>query len=207
MRNLIDYTYIIPAILIALTIHEFSHAYVAYLFGDDTARLQGRLTLNPLKHLDILGTIMIFVVGFGFAKPVPINPNNFTKRKLGMGCVSFAGVLSNLVMAFISLIIIILFDKFHFDPLLGYINKFLSYFIYLNVILAVFNLLPVPPLDGSNIIMPFLPSKASEFVYRNMTIMYLVLIMLLYFNILTPVIRAMSDFVIGIMQRGIMLFF
>jgi len=158
----------VPVILFALTIHEYCHALVAYKLGDDTASLQGRLTLNPLMHLDPIGTIMMFIVGFGWAKPVPVNPYNFKDPKKGMLLVAIAGPVSNLITAVIAGIFLkfILADTaFSLENNSGAFNT-LVLILILNVIfgiaLAVFNMIPVPPLDGSRVMYGLLPDKYAE---------------------------------------------
>ena len=157
-----------PVILFALTIHEYCHALVAYRLGDDTASLQGRLTLNPLMHLDPIGTIMMFIAGFGWAKPVPVNPLNFKDPKKGMLLVAIAGPISNLITAIIAgiLLKIILSDpSFSLEANSGTFNTFVLILI-LNVIfgivLAVFNMIPIPPLDGSRVLYAYLPDKYAD---------------------------------------------
>ncbi len=149
--------YITPAIIIALTFHEFAHGYSAYLLGDKTAYHQGRLTLNPLPHIDVLGLIMLYFAGFGWAKPVPVNPYNLKGNKdRGMLLVSLAGPVSNLVLAFLGAFILgaFLSNIDHF-------NKFIQMFIMINCNLAIFNLLPIPPLDGSKILMGAFPGSQA----------------------------------------------
>lgn len=148
------------AIFIGITFHEFAHAFAANLAGDPTAKNMGRLTLNPLAHIDLWGLLFLLLAGFGYGKPVPVNPYNLKNQKWGMIWVAAAGPLSNLVQ------IIIFGLVFKFLFFLGP-NNLLVYFlftlIYLNVILLVFNLLPVPPLDGANIFLKLLPSSLDDF--------------------------------------------
>lgn len=155
--------YMIPVLLISLTIHEFSHGYVAYKLGDNTAKNAGRLTLNPLKHLDPIGTLMMIVARIGWAKPVPINARNFRNPKQDTVKVGIAGPLSNIVVAFFFVIPMYLFNVIDQLGTMGTVGTWLATFFYLmyriNLNLAVFNLLPVPPLDGSKIFYSILPDK------------------------------------------------
>jgi len=150
--------YLVPALLLAISFHEAAHAYIAMILGDPTAKLRGRVTLNPLKHLDLLGTIMIFVVGFGWGKPVPINPHNFKDFRKGEALTALAGPMSNFVLALISSF----FVKNLADNLPLFILQFLQIFILLNVALMCFNLIPIPPLDGSKIMFLFLSDRYYE---------------------------------------------
>lgn len=188
-------TYLIPAIIIALSVHEFSHAYVAHLFGDNTARNLGRLTLNPIKHLDPIGTLMLLFVGFGYAKPVPIVPRNFTNYKLGYILTSAAGPISNILMAFLGALVMAIIYALGIDIKGTYLQDFLSIFVTINIGLAVFNLLPIPPLDGSNIILPFLPPRVQFFIQSNQNITMIIMLILIYFGILTPVLVLLRDFI------------
>lgn len=160
---------LVPVILFALTIHEYAHALVAYKLGDDTASLQGRLTLNPLVHLDILGTILIFIVGFGWAKPVPVNPLNFKDPRKDMLKVAIAGPLTNLIIVIISgaLLRILIQNPVSLEESSFYYSAYgtLIAIMILNIIygtvLAVFNMIPIPPLDGSRILYGILPEKSA----------------------------------------------
>ena len=160
---------IAPAILVALTIHEFAHAFVADRYGDDTAKRSGRLTLNPLRHLDPLGTIMIFLVHFGWAKPVPVNPYNLRNPKKDMLWISAAGPLSNMALALISglLLRIILASAGTYDKysVLGFIIFMVVMSLQINLALAVFNILPIAPLDGSKILAGLLPARYSSIIF------------------------------------------
>ncbi|MET1032173.1 site-2 protease family protein [Domibacillus tundrae] len=146
--------FVIIALLVAFTVHEFAHAYTAYKFGDDTAKNQGRLTLNPVHHLDPIGTIFILIAGFGWARPVPVNRRNFKNPKLAGVLVSLAGPLSNFLIAFIALGILYLIGGNANE----FVFKLFETMVWLNVLLFVFNLLPFPPLDGYRILEDLAPS-------------------------------------------------
>lgn len=142
-----DLLYKVPALLVAISIHEYAHAKAAQAFGDLSPALLGRASLNPLRHLDPLGTICLLILNFGWARPVPINPANFNRRRLGLFCVSLAGPVSNLLMAFV---LGYLFKVF--GPFWGPAYKIIFYAMLLNVGLGLFNLIPLPPLDGFHVV-------------------------------------------------------
>ena len=160
---------IAPPILLALTFHEYSHAYIAHRFGDDTAQKYGRLTLNPLRHLDPLGTIMIFLVQFGWAKPVPVNPYNLRNPKRDMLWISAAGPLSNMLLALGSgLLFRFLSDVApvaQSSSTIGLLVLMLFLSLKINLALAVFNILPIAPLDGSKILFGLLPPRYGQMVF------------------------------------------
>jgi Zn-dependent protease len=158
-----------PPILLALTFHEYAHAYVANRYGDDTARQSGRLTMNPLAHLDPLGTIMIFIVHFGWAKPVPVNPYNLKNPKKDMLWISAAGPLSNMTLALVSGIVLRLIfsmaaavDR---HSVMGQLIFMVFMSMQINLALAVFNVLPIAPLDGSKILAGLLPAGYEHKIY------------------------------------------
>ena len=162
--------YITAILLLALPLHEFAHAFVAYRFGDMTAKNQGRLSLNPFRHLDPLGSLMMYVAHFGWAKPVPVDPRNFRRKRLGMLLVAVAGPFSNLLLAFVSMMMIGLLTKLMMTGVLTVTEGWrsavltgafdlLGMLVQINILLAVFNMLPVPPLDGSRVLSSFLPEK------------------------------------------------
>lgn len=157
----------LPIVLISLSLHEASHALVAYKLGDPTARNFGRVTLNPIKHIDIFGFITMFLVGFGWANPVPINARNFKKPRNGMAISALAGPVSNLLLSFVFAGLMSIYIHFIFPNIVTVSNYMALYYIELffllgvrmNIALAVFNMIPVPPLDGSRILYIFLPPK------------------------------------------------
>ena len=188
--------------LISLPVHEFAHGYCAKLLGDRTAEQQGRLTLNPLKHLDPIGVITMVTVGFGWAKPVPINTNNFKKPKKDMAIVAIMGPVSNLILALVGvclfkLTLIIFFNN---DSLIFvyYFKVFLKYFSTINIILAVFNLIIVPPLDGSRLVMCFLPQKYYDIFTKFEYLGMIVVFVLLFFGFLDTPIMVVSEWFLGV---------
>jgi Zn-dependent protease len=165
MNAINEILFIAPPILIALAFHEYAHAYVANRFGDPTARLAGRLTLNPLKHLDVLGTIMLFIVNFGWAKPVPVDPSYFRNPRRDMLYVALAGPLANMLLAFVFGIGYRLIDVAGLPlPTVAGIPLIfmLRFSIFINLVLAFFNLIPIPPLDGSKILRSLLPVESAQ---------------------------------------------
>lgn len=160
-----QFVYLVISMVVALTIHELAHGWTAFQLGDDTAKRAGRLTLNPLKHLDPLGTLMILFAGFGWAKPVPFDPYAVTRRTpAGVMIVAAAGPISNLLMAIVASIPFqtgLLNSALASGGLLLYARPFLATFIYLNLILLFFNLLPVSPLDGEKVLTYFLPPSGQ----------------------------------------------
>ena len=190
--------------LIALPIHECAHGYAAYRMGDYTAKRQGRLTLNPLAHFDVFGTLAIILFGFGWAKPVPINPLNFENPKKGMMISSLAGPLSNIGLAFVSMVIY----KLSYIPaymgisgaFLSTVQTFLLYMITINITLGVFNLIPIPPLDGSRIATYFLPQHIYFKIMQYENIIFIGLLIALWFGILDGPISFVSNSVTGILD-------
>ena len=159
MLDFASMIYRIPALLFAISIHEYAHAQCADSMGDPTARYMGRLTFNPLAHLDPIGAILLVVAGFGWAKGVPINVNNFRNRREGILKVSFAGPAANLFLCFMAAFMMALLGKMHM--LSDGLYRFLFWMQLYNVWFAFFNLIPVPPLDGSRILSELLPAKQS----------------------------------------------
>ena len=179
------------AVLLAITLHELAHGYVAYCLGDNTAKAAGRLTLNPLAHLDPIGALMMLIAGFGWAKPVPVNPFFFKgNRTTGMMLVSLAGPLVNLIVAYIAYAVYVAGQGFYTVP---FLNQFLNYCIILNVFLAVFNLIPIPPWDGSKILAGFLPKQtAFKFLTTMERYGFVILMVLILFNITDMIIQPIA---------------
>ncbi len=181
-------------VFVCSPIHELAHGWVAYKLGDNTAKREGRLTFNPIAHIDLIGMIMILVLGFGYAKPVPVNMNNFKNPKSGMALTALAGPCSNLVLAFISIFIYYAIGGASFG-VLYYFSLFFMYSAIINVSLAAFNLLPIPPLDGSKILAGILPNKAyyKYMQYERYAMIALFVLMLsgLLDGILNVVVRAL----------------
>ena len=192
---LLQMLYTVPVLLIAFPVHECAHGYAAYMLGDDTAKRAGRLTLNPFRHLDLLGTICLIVAHFGWAKPVPINPYNFRDRKSGTALVSLAGPFSNLVMAFLSLLLLKLFLMISGVPALAavIVENFLVISAEINVGLFVINLIPVPPLDGSRILALFMPERAEAAFYRYGSLPAMLLVFFFWSYLSTPINRLVTN--------------
>jgi len=169
---------VMPIVLMALTFHEFAHGYAAYKMGDPTAKYMGRLTLNPLKHLDLFGTLAMLLAGIGWAKPVPVNSRYFKNAKKGMALTAIAGPLMNLFLGFIGLTLYALYVRFARDSwFYQAVVLFFYYFGYLNCYLAVFNLLPIPPFDGSRLAFAVLPDRIYWNVMKHeRTIMLITII-------------------------------
>lgn len=198
----------LPAILIGLTFHEYAHALAADKLGDDTPRRQGRLSLNPLRHIDPYGMILLLFAGFGWGKPVEINPANFNRKvtiRQGNAIVSLAGPLMNFLLAFIFSVIYGLLLRFSYSFLLynntGYVIKTLiESIITINVSLGIFNLIPLPPLDGSKILLAILPTKATDWVNRNQKILYFIFLIIW----ITPISGAIVAPAINAVNNGLL---
>src|SRR5665647_1814157 len=199
MQSVYNMLIALPAILIALTFHEYAHGQVADWLGDSTPYYQGRLTLNPLPHIDWIGFFALMFFHFGWAKPVQVNPNNFknVSVKTGMMLVSIAGPLMNILLALVAMITLRLLS---FNPELGTYSGNLSALIQMliplvqiNIILAVFNLIPVPPLDGSKILAGLLPDKGTRFIYSLEQYGPLLLLLLIFTNLAGKIIWPMYN--------------
>lgn len=196
----------LPGVIIAITFHEFAHAYVADKLGDDTPRRQGRITLNPLAHIDPVGFFMLIFVHFGWGKPVEINPTNFN-RKRSMAkqemLVALAGPLMNIIIALILTIILFAINTFALSftiTMTGLIiSLVLQMAISVNIGLGIFNLIPLPPLDGSKIFINILPYKAKTWFQDNIQIFYIIFVVLWVTNLMGYIISP----VISVVSKGI----
>lgn len=182
-------------ILLILPLHEFAHAWAARKCGDRTAEAAGRLTLNPFSHIDPIGAILLLVSGFGWAKPVPVNTRQMDNPKKGMILTSLAGPLSNLLVAFVGVVIFRVLSELTAFQGSGaaVIMMVLYFFITVNLGLAVFNLLPIPPLDGSNVILPFLPPKAIYWIQNYRQIISVVFMVLIFSDLLNLPLAFVSN--------------
>ncbi|MBE6804240.1 MAG: site-2 protease family protein [Ruminococcaceae bacterium] len=183
-----------------MPIHEYAHALIATKLGDQTPRLAGRLTLNPMAHISPMGAIMIFLFGFGYAKPVSVNPRNFKDSKKGMALTAIAGPISNLIMGFIFIVLAVVYANLSHAETILY-NAIFSFLLFagtINVNLAVFNLLPIPPLDGSRILQLLIPAKYYyKFLEYERYIVILVFI-LIATGVLSGPLSAISYFIIDL---------
>lgn len=186
------------SLLGAITLHEFAHALAADLQGDRMPRAMGRVTLNPAKHLDPLGTLCIFLVGFGWGRPVEFRPQALSSRRFGGALVALAGPGMNLVLALVGAFLFVPMRES--DPL-GPLTRFLGLFVSINVLLAVFNLVPLPPLDGSRLLTIFLPPSKQHIVYFLDRYGFFILLALVFFGgtaFLSPVIESVLSLLLRI---------
>ena len=196
LKDPLGFIIIAIPLLYSVIFHELAHGWVAYRMGDPTAKLQGRLTINPLKHLDPMGTLMLFLFGFGWAKPVPVNFNLLRDRRKGMILVSAAGIITNMLLAFCALFLYRLLSL----PPSGIAAQLLYYFARINIILAAFNLIPLPPLDGSKILLGFAPSGVQKSLFRIERYGLLIIIALLYLGVLEPIIRFFEWIILSLIR-------
>lgn len=189
ISNPLQFVGFIVALMIAISIHEFAHAWTASLYGDQTAKLHGRLTLNPLAHLDLMGTIFLLLAGFGWGKPVPVNPQNLKNPKLDNLTIALAGPMSNFVLA---VVLGLMIRFFNFPPA---ISQFLILIIFFNLVLMIFNLLPIPPLDGSKIYGLFL--NESAYLYFQQVGIIILFAIIIISGLFYPIIPTLMTKVIS----------
>lgn len=202
ISNPLQFIIFIVAILVAITIHEFSHAWTANFFGDPTAKNMGRVTLNPIKHLDLYGTIFLFLAGFGWGKPVIVKPEHFKNPKLDNLTVSLAGPISNLLLA---TALGLLYRFFTFPT---FISDLLAILIFFNLVLMIFNLIPIPPLDGSNIYHLFLKDESFYMLQQlGMVLLFAFIIISSYVYPVLPTLltKTVTFFFTLITGKGLLL--
>lgn len=212
MSNIMELILVIPVLLLSLSIHEYSHGYVSYLLGDPTPKINGRLTLNPIKHLDLMGSLVLLITRrIGWAKPVPINPRYYKNPKKGLMLVGIAGPGSNLIMAIFFAIIFRVVIFFSNASSIGSIGvqvsdlqyvvlRFLLLAVIVNLSLGFFNLLPIPPLDGSNILRGILPRNLEKYLNKLQgPIGMVILLILAYTGILWSMISPFVNFFLGVL--------
>lgn len=211
--NGIDLTWILSELMVviaaicAITVHESAHGLVAYWLGDDTAKRAGRISLNPLKHIDILGLVMLAIAKFGWAKPVPVDMRRFKNPKLGMALSALAGPMSNVLLAFIATIFFCLTDWLYYrsgSEAWFWVSALFFYLQVINAGLAVFNIIPIPPLDGSKILAIILPEKAHAFLMKYERYGFIVLAVLLFAGVLDTPLSFLRDGLINGMDWLVM---
>jgi Zn-dependent protease len=206
MQWLMSIIILLPGIIIGLSFHEFAHAKVATMCGDPTPKMQGRVTINPAAHVDPIGLLALIFVRFGWGKPVMINPSNFRKPRRDELFVSVAGVAMNFIVATVFMGILRLLYEFQLEFMISdlgrILNEVLIQVVIINIVLMIFNLLPIPPLDGFNILTQIFNLRDTEFYYRVYDKGFLILIILILFNItgrvLTPLVYYVFNFLYGI---------
>ena len=196
----------LPGLIIAMTVHEFAHAVTAVALGDPTPKLQGRLTLNPTAHIDPVGLLMLFIVRFGWAKPVMINPYNFKNPRRDDILVSLAGPFSNLVTAFVALLVMVLLIKFGVQMTPG-MNTVFSLILIYNINFAIFNMIPIPPLDGAQVLKQLLPYELARKFHELERYSFLILIVFLMTPILGSILVPMQRLILRIFESIIGIFF
>lgn len=214
--NFDQWIYIVPAILISVSLHELAHGYVSYKLGDPTPKQDGRLSLNPLRHLDPFGTLALLFVGFGWAKPVQVDASYYKDPKTGIVWTAFAGPLMNFVLSFICILIIVALMRFgHLLPnnrmlntIVMYVYHLLNYTALLSLGQAIFNMIPVPPLDGSKILYGLLPDSLFDWFMRNEQFLSLLILFLLFTNVINgPLLNLRNVIYNGMANIAIQLFF
>jgi len=196
IKDPLTFVLIAVPLLYSVILHELAHGWVAYRMGDPTAKMMGRLSLNPLRHLDPVGTLMLFFVGFGWARPVPVNFANLGGGRRELILVSSAGIIVNTILAFLSILLLRLLAP----PEQSIAGTALYYMAHINIILAAFNLIPIPPLDGSKILMGFLPDRLQYSLSRLEPYGFFIIIGLLFFGVLNPLINFFRWIILSIIS-------
>lgn len=196
MNDPVSFLILVIPLLYSVVIHEVAHGWVANRLGDPTARWMGRLSLNPIKHLDPIGTLMLFLAGFGWAKPVPVNLNNIPNRRKGLILISSAGILANILIAFVALLV----QKLLGLPSLGMAAVIIYTLASINITLAALNLIPIPPLDGSKILMGFAPAEIRYLLTRIEPYGFLIIVGLLFLGLLNPFIALFRSIIIALIR-------
>ena len=205
-QNPVSFVIVAVFLIAAISVHEFFHAFMADHLGDPTPRLAGRLTLDPRAHLDPLGTLLLFFVGFGWGKPVPFDPFNLKDPKRDSAIISFAGPMSNLLMAILASIFIRFTNFLPFLFISTILTQVLSLFVYFNVMLAVFNLLPVHPLDGFKVVAGLLPKKyySDWLALEHYGMFFLIMLIFPFFgrSALSQIISPIINFILSFLLPG-----
>lgn len=195
-RDPLTFVLLVIPLMYSIIFHELAHGWVAYKMGDPTAKWLGRLSLDPRKHIDPFGAIALLIFGFGWAKPVPVNFLNLHDQRKGLIFVSSAGIVTNMALAFLAFLIMRLTSQFDIGPL----HTLLYFMARVNIMLAAFNLIPIPPLDGSKILMGFLPGRYQYSLERLEPFGMFIILGLLYLGILNPVIYAFQYVIVSLIQ-------
>ena len=200
-----DVLAVLLIIFLVLPFHEWAHAQTAYLLGDKGIKARGRLSFNPLRHIDPIGALLMILIGFGWARPVPVDSRYFKNPKVGMAITALMGPVANLVAAIAGLIVcwgVIYIAPYNFleSAFCDFLFQFFSFYIIVNINLAVFNLIPIPPLDGSKILFAFLPDRAVEFFYKYQMAFFVVLFILISYGPLSGVLSTISDVIFGLLS-------
>ena len=198
-QTMLTYLVRLMVILLINPLHEYAHAWTAYKLGDDTAEKYGRLTLSPIAHIDGFGALMLLFFGFGWAKPVPVTPSKFKKPRLGMMITAVAGPLSNLLAAFAGVVAFRLCDGMKYlylteeESTMSYVAWMLTMFVVTNLNLFLFNLIPVPPLDGSRVLTYFLPPRAALWLMHNQRFIYGIMMILLFLGVMNWPLMVLNE--------------
>lgn len=210
-EGLITFLYTLPALVLSLSIHEYAHAWVAYKLGDISQKIRGRLTLNPLAHIDPIGFIAIILIGVGWGKPVQVDDRNFKDSRKGMMLTALAGPASNLLLAILVTIILKLLMVFGVLNTMvnsnvgGIILNMLLYVIQFNIVFGIFNLIPLPPLDGSKVLAYFLPQRARGFMYTLERYSFFIILIIYFTNLTSYIITPGYNLILKLINWILML--